>query len=183
MTTTTHTIDLWDAAVPFQDFLDAAEQKADLWRSYAGRARVHPEERQRLDDLHGVRRIVVLAEDWCGDAIRSIPTMQALADASPLVELRVLNADAHTGVLSSRLTRGARAIPIAIVLDGEGREIGQWGPRPAPLQALLRAKISAEGPPSAGTKGEFYAEIMAWYARDKGRNVAQELLMLLERGE
>lgn len=171
----------WPQAAPFADFVASAGEKPDLWKSYAKRARIHADEGARLAALPAQRRILVLVEDWCGDAIRSVPTIDALGGAES-VDVRVLDTDKHPGALDGNLTRGARAIPIALVFDGEGRRIGVWGPRPAPLQATLRAKIAAEGSPTPETKGEFYAPIMAWYAQDRGRTVAQEMLMLLERG-
>ena len=161
--------------------MDGVEQKVDLWASYAGRAKVHGDELARLEALPGARKVLILTEDWCGDAIRSTPTVVAMAEASDHLEVRAIDADKHPAALDTRLTRGARAVPTVIVFDEHGEEIGQWGPRPAPLQAQLRAKILAEGSPSPETKGEFYAPIMAWYAKDRGRTVAQEMLMILER--
>ncbi|MEM1451257.1 MAG: thioredoxin family protein [Planctomycetota bacterium] len=172
----------WPSAVSWTAYLDAVEEKADLWASYAKRARVHEDERARLEALPGARRILVLSEDWCGDAIRSVPTIVAMAEAVPGVEVKVLQSDDHPEALSERLTHGGRAIPIAVVFDENGEELGAWGPRPAPLQAELRKKLREGGSPSADDKGEFYAPIMAWYAKDGGRTVAQEVLMLLERG-
>ncbi|MEL6714490.1 MAG: thioredoxin family protein [Planctomycetota bacterium] len=171
----------WDRAVAPEAFLDSVEAKRDLWHSYAKRARLHADEAARAEALPGPRRILVLVEDWCGDAIRSTPAIVALADASPGTEVRFLDVGEHPGALDGRTTAGARAIPIVVVDDGEGNELGQWGPRPAPLQAELRRKIREEGRPTAETKGEFYAPVMAWYAKDRGRTVGQELLMLLER--
>ena len=172
----------WPSTVTWDAYLDAVEEKADLWRSYAKRAKLHDDERARLEHLPGARRILVLAEDWCGDAIRSLPTLAAMADATPDVELRVLRSDEFPDAIGEHLTHGGRGIPIAVVVDEVGDVLGTWGPRPAPLQAMMRAKLRAEGSPTEETKGEFYAPIMAWYAKDGGRTVAQEMLMLLERG-
>lgn len=172
----------WPSTITWKDFLGGVEQKADLWTSYAERARVHSDELARLAELPGARKVLILIEDWCGDAIRSAPTVVAMGAAREDLDVRVLDVAHFPDALDERLTRGARAIPIVIVFDGDGNEIGQWGPRPAPLQAELRAKILAEGGPTPETKGEFYAPIMAWYAKDRGRTVAQELLMILERG-
>ena len=172
----------WPTTIAWDDFIDGVEQKADLWASYAGRAKLHADELARLGALPGARKVLILTEDWCGDAIRSTPTIVAMGAAREDLEVRVLKVDEFPDALDGRLTRGARAIPIVIVFDAEGNEIGQWGPRPAPLQAELRAKILSEGPPTAETKGEFYAPIMGWYAKDRGRTVAQEMLMILERG-
>ena len=172
----------WAETVSWAEYLDAVVEKADLWHSYAGRAKVSPDAQMRLDALPRRVRVLLLTEDWCGDAIRSTPMIAAMAEASENVDLRVLNVDRHPGALDTRLTRGARAIPIAVVFDEDGVEIGQWGPRPAALQAILRKKVAEEGPPTKETKGEFYAPIMAWYAKDRGQVVADEILMLLERG-
>ena len=172
----------WSEAAPFEAFLETVSEKADLWRSHARRVKLHEDELARVRDLSYSRKLLVLTEDWCGDAIRSLPVVAALAAESPGLELRVLNTDAHPEALSGRLTKGARAIPIVVLFDEEGREIGSWGPRPAPLQAQLREKLRTEGPPPEGALGEYYAPIFSWYAKDKGRTVAQELLMLLERG-
>lgn len=172
----------WPATTSWTEFLGGVKDKADLWTSYAGRARLHDDELVRLAALPGARKIMILTEDWCGDAIRSTPTIAAMDAACEDIEVRVLDVEVEPSALDERLTRGARAVPIVIVFDGEGHEIGQWGPRPAPLQAELRAKITAEGPPKPETKGEYYAPIMAWYAKDRGRTVAQEMLMILERG-
>lgn len=172
----------WEKTVSWSEYLEGVTQKADLWHSYAGRAKVPSDVQLRLDALPGSVKVLVLTEDWCGDAIRSTPLLAAMASASDNVELRVLNVDQHPSALDTRLTRGARAIPIVIVFDEAGTEMGQWGPRPAALQAILRKKIAEEGSPTAETKGEFYAPIMAWYAKDRGKTVAEEILMLLERG-
>ena len=172
----------WSETLPWDGFLKSVALKADLWHSYAGRAKLSADVLARLSALPGARKVLILTEDWCGDAIRSTPTIAAMAAASDLVEVRVLDVEQHPEALDGRLTRGARAIPIVVVFDENGAEIGAWGPRPAELQAILRKKISAEGPPNAETKGEFYAPIMAWYAKNRGQAVAEELLMILERG-
>lgn len=172
----------WPETATWENFLETVEAKADLWHSYAGRAKLSAAVVARLSALPGARKVMILTEDWCGDAIRSTPTIAAMAKVTGAVEVRVLDVEQHPEALDGRLTRGARAIPIVIVFDADGVEIGAWGPRPAELQGLLRKKIADEGAPTLATKGEFYAPIMAWYAKDRGQAVADELLMLLERG-
>lgn len=138
----------WSETVTWDAWLAGVDQKADLWTSYAKRARVAEADRDRLLALGRARRIMVLTEDWCGDAIRSIPSIAALSDVADDVEMRVLDVEKHPAALDGRLTRGARAIPVVVVFDGDGNEIGSWGPRPSPLQAELRAKIASEGAPA-----------------------------------
>ncbi len=96
----------WPATIAWNEFLEGVTQKADLWASYAGRARLHADEIARLGALLGARGILVFTEDWCGDAIRSAPTIVAMAEARDDLEVRVLNVDEHSSALDSRLTRG-----------------------------------------------------------------------------
>ncbi len=172
----------WDAALPWADYLASVSEKRDIWEANARRASLHADESVRLQALPGPRRLLVLTEDWCGDAARSVPVMAALAEGAPLVTVRFLPSDGLPEILGRHLTHGGRSIPLAFVLDGEGRRLGEWGPRPAPVQALFRQRRHAMGAPTPDTMNELYQPVMAFYGKDRGRTTVQELLMLLERG-
>lgn len=175
----------WNDALSWAAYLETIADKREVWLANLRRAKVGEAEAARLAALPGPRRVLVLTEDWCGDAARSVPALAVALEASPLVEARYLPLDAHPEALGGALlTHGGRAIPMALVADEHGRELGAWGPRPAPLQALLRERLRVEGRPGADeeSKGAFYAPIMAWYAKDQGVTALQELLVLLERG-
>lgn len=172
----------WDAAKAWPAYLESVEDKRDVWEANLRRAKLRPEEAARLARLPGPRRVLVLTEDWCGDAARSVPALAAALEQTAGVEARYLDSDAHPDAIARWLTHGGRAIPMAVVMDEHGHELGAWGPRPAPLQALLRQQVADQGSPTEATKAAWYAPIMAWYAKDGGVTVMQELLMLLERG-
>lgn len=176
------TEDEWAAARPWAAYLASVRAHRDLWEAHARRMSLEEDALHRLRHLPGPRRVLVLTADWCGDAARSVPVLAAAFDAAPDVEHRYLASDDAPETLGRYLTHGGRAIPVAIVQDEHRRELGAWGPRPAPLQALLRARLRREGPPSPETKAAFYAPLMAWYAQDGGRTTVEEILMLLERG-
>jgi hypothetical protein len=172
----------WDHALTWNAWLESVEDKRDLWLANAKRAAVQPAEQARLEALPGPRRVLILTEDWCGDAIRSVPVMARACEDTEGLEARYLPLDAYPDAIEGLRTHGGQAIPMAVVADAGGRRLGVWGPRPAPLQALLRAQQRELGPPTAETKGTWYQPIMAWYGADRGVTTLQELLMLLERG-
>jgi hypothetical protein len=172
----------WNAAQDWPAWLETVQDKRDVWEANARRASVRPDEAARLSDLPGARRVLVLTEDWCGDAARSVPVIAKALAAAPQVSARYLSLDEQPEAVAPYLTHGGRAIPIAIVQDEHGRELGAWGPRPAPLQALFRARRRELGAPDPPGMAAFYAPIMAWYGKDEGVTTVQELLMLLERG-
>ena len=141
----------------------------------ARRAKAPPEAVARADALPARRFLLVLNEDWCGDAVNTLPYVAALADASPRLDLRVVGRDANPDLMDAHLTGTSRSIPVVIAYDAEFRELGWWGPRPAELQQWVL------GPGAALEKAERYKEVRRWYARDGGRTTIAEVVALLER--
>ncbi|MEM1093658.1 MAG: thioredoxin family protein [Bacteroidota bacterium] len=118
---------------------------------------------------------LVLTEDWCGDSAFSLPVIVALAEQSEHVTLRILLRDHNLDLMDRYLTNGTRSIPKLVAFDPEtGRELFQWGPRPAEL-AEARTTWKAEG---ADGK-EITKRGVAWYEDGGWRQVEEELLALL----
>lgn len=168
-------LDRFAAAETLPEFVARAQSHPDLWRDMTARARVPEALAARARQLGGPFYLLVLLEDWCGDAINTIPALAALADAAPGLSLRVLERDRNPDLMDARLTGTSRSIPVVIALDADGREIGWWGPRPAELQ---RWAISPEA--RALSSSDRYREIRRWYARDRGHTTMAEVLDLLE---
>ena len=164
-------------ATPFANFLEGVEANADLWRSVARRAAVPDDAVQRVRALGQRWHLLVLAEDWCGDAVNTLPVLARLADLAENLDLRVLSRDANPDLMDSHLApNGARAVPVVITLDAEFIERGFWGSRPSPLTHWV------ESVGMAMPKGERYREIRRWYARDRGATTLDEVMRLLESG-
>lgn len=174
----------WEQAAPFAHWVDKAEKNAELWRGLARRATVSDDAVREVSSLDGSWKLLVLSEDWCSDAVSTLPFVARLAESSPNIEMRVLARDDHMDVmLEHRTPRPAvgtepsgwsNAIPVVIVLDGDFEERGWWGPRPAELQRWFWT----EGQ-SLTTKQERGRYLRTWYARDRGVTTTQEILGLL----
>eukprot|EP00130_Batrachochytrium_dendrobatidis_P008545 XP_006683420.1 hypothetical protein BATDEDRAFT_93184 [Batrachochytrium dendrobatidis JAM81] len=82
-------------------------------------------------------RVIVLTEDWCGDAMLNIPILLKIAEESD-IEVRMLHRDENLELMDQYLTNGrARSIPIFIFIDEAGKEVAKWGPRAAQIQAYV----------------------------------------------
>lgn len=164
--------ELWDTALTFDEFVaDAAPQHRALWLAVHRRTALPLWARERIAALAEPIRLVVLAEDWCGDGANAIPVLARLAEESPNVELRMLHRDEHPAVMGRYLTGGARAIPVVIILTENMEELGRWGPRPSELQAWVAAQRAM------GREMQvLYAEIRRWYVRDRGESVLREVM-------
>jgi hypothetical protein len=176
------TTDDWEAGISWEEYLDGVEKHAELWHHHWKSAQVDDLSAARLGDLPGPRRVLILTEDWCGDAVRSVPQLVMACEEAQGVEVRLIDIRSRPGLMERHRTRGGNAIPVAIVQDEEGRELGWWGPRPAALQTILRQRTAEFGKPKKEEMGRFYAPIMGWYKKDAGRAVLDEFLLLLERG-
>ena len=167
----------WDAALTYEQFVqEAAADHRGLWEAIHRLARVPDWAVEQVAALPGHYRVVVLAEDWCGDAVNTVPVLAKWAAAAPNLALRVLRRDEHPEVMDRYLTNGtARAIPVVIGLTEAMRELGWWGPRPRELQAyvLEQRRLGRE-------KTTIYAETRRWYARDKGETTLREVLAVME---
>lgn len=162
------------AAPTFAAYLETVVEHAQLWRDAARLARLSDEAAARAAALPGRWHLLVLSEDWCGDAVNSVPFVARLADASPAIDVRVLGRDANPDLMDGHLTGASRSIPVVIAYDDAFAEHGWWGPRPAALQHW----VLGEG--QALDKTARYRHVRTWYARDRGRTTVDELLRLLE---
>jgi hypothetical protein len=161
---------LWDQALTFDAFVATCKaQHCGLWQGIYNLARV-PDWALAAIPSGPRRKLLVIAEDWCGDASNTIPVVAKLVDSAPGLELRVIPRDANPELMDQYLTNGSRSIPIVVALDERFQEIGHWGPRPTQLQAWVMA--------NRGTtpKAELYPQVRKWYARDRGETTVREVL-------
>lgn len=165
----------FDGAQPFTEFLASATENVAQWRDTYRLAKVPEEAIARVAALPGRYYLLVLSEDWCGDAINTVPLLARFADAAPNLELRVLARDANPDLMDAHLTGASRSIPVVMVLDERFAEHGWWGPRPRELQAWVL------GPGQALEKTERYRQVRTWYARDRGRSTLAEVSEIIER--
>ena len=166
----------WGEALTFEQFLGVAKELAELWPKLYGRASVAPEWAERARALPAPLRLLILSEDWCGDSVNTVPLLQRLAEGSDgRLELRLLARDEHLDLMDAHLTGASRSIPAVLVLDSAFRELGWWGPRPAPLQRwVLETGL-------AMPKEQRYREVRTWYVRDRGATTLADVVPMLER--
>jgi len=162
-------------APTFEAMLGAVAKNVELWTAMWRYARVEDEYVQRVVSLPGSWHLLVLSEDWCGDAVNTLPIVARLAERCANVDLRVLARDANPDIMDAHLTGNSRSIPVIIVLDEAFEERAWWGPRPTVLQRW----VSGQG--QLLEKTARYREARTWYARDRGRTTLEEVVSMLER--
>jgi hypothetical protein len=171
----TQSLQAWfDRAEPFEDYLRGVDKNRDLWNGVHERVRLADE---LVSSLQMERPVYLLAlsEDWCGDAVNTLPVIARMADRFG-IPLRVLPRDENLELMDQYLTDGrSRSIPVVIVLNEHFEEVGWWGPRPDDLQRWVL------GPGMQMPSSDRYKEARRWYARDKGRTALEEIVPLIRR--
>lgn len=164
--------DRFENAETFPQYLERVEKNRDLWLGVYKRASV-PEELLEAARATGNQwNLVALTEDWCGDAVNTLPVVARLAEEAGW-SLRVLSRDENPDLMDAHLTDGqSRSIPIVIVYDEEFNEVGWWGPRPDTIQRWVLDNLEMES-------ADRYKEVRRFYARDKGASTLQEILDLM----
>ncbi len=81
-------------------------------------------------------RILVITEDWCGDAMVNVPILKHIAEEIN-AEIKVVYRDQNVELMDQYLTNGGRSIPIFIYMNENFEELGVWGPRAASVQQLV----------------------------------------------
>lgn len=161
--------DRFENARTFPEYLESVEKNRDLWFGVYNRASV-PEELLEIARATGDRwNLVALTEDWCGDAVNTLPVVARLAEGAGW-SLRVLSRDENPDLMEAHLTDGgSRSIPVVIVYDEDFNEVGWWGPRPDSIQQWVTDNLSMDSE-------DRYKVVRRFYAKDKGQSTLQELL-------
>jgi len=165
--------DYWERASTFDRYLaNEVEKNRSLWEGIYKKSRTPESAMRRATELGGRWRLLVLSEDWCGDASNSVPVLARFAEDAPNFELRIIKRDENLELMDRYLTNGSRSIPVVIMLDEMFQPVGAWGPRPVELQEFVLGE-KARG---VRANEEIYADTRRWYARDKGETTMRELL-------
>ena len=134
-------------------------------------------QKEALKNLRIPQTWLVLTESWCGDAAPVLPALQAFAEASSLLDLKIALRDEHSELLDRFLTDNARSIPKLLVLSPEkDLEVEAiWGPRPSMARKMVLDYKQRHGQLDA----EFRETLQKWYNKDRGKSIMAEIAALL----
>lgn len=130
-----------------------------------------------LRSLEQKQQWIAITEPWCGDASHTVPFMKMLADVSDKIDFSVNLRDGEDSLIDQYLTNGvSKSIPILVVRDKNGNDIFSWGPRPKECQEIFLTNKADETKTSEQKK----IELQAWYNKDKGKAIQEEILQLFK---
>lgn len=99
----------------------------------------------RKEDLEAFRRasplhVLVLTEDWCGDALANVPIVGRIAKETSAIDLRVFLRDQNDDLMAQYMNGEFKSIPVLAFFDDDFKEVGRWIERPSAVTERRKAK-------------------------------------------
>jgi hypothetical protein len=164
------------------------DTRARTEQNYAN-SKLTDEEQKFFAGVTGVKFVMMLAENWCGDVHRNSPLIAHIVEAMPGAELRVFFRDQNADLRDTFLNNGYQSIPVVVFFDKDWNEIGRWLERAhaATTKATqIRGKTLDAAPKEQqdAAMAEFRKQVQAAYEEPGAalwRAAANEVKLLLEQ--
>ncbi|MBW8349399.1 thioredoxin family protein [Bacillus sp. IITD106] len=158
-------VDWFNKGMTSEEYINSMEKHKENLQTILQKFEIPAGDEAFLANLKDEKlRVIVITEDWCGDAMLNVPILLKIAEKSGL-EVRMLLRDQNLELMDQYLTNGtSRAIPIFIFIDQEGNERAVWGPRSERQQRYVeeqRSKLpNKEDESFAEKQSEMYSQMM-----------------------
>ena len=134
----------------YDAYKEQMTRNQDRFQANERRVMIGPDDLRVFKSLPRPFKVLVLAEDWCGDVIDNLPILGRLAAESGTLDLRVFLRDQNLDLIDQFLKEGKyRSIPVFVFLDDDFRELGRFIERPQSVtdrRAAFRRDLYARNP-------------------------------------
>jgi hypothetical protein len=125
-----------------QQYLDQMGTNKDTFMKFMGEIKINPEDQAALARMGKKLKVMVITEDWCGDALYNVPVLFKLVEGNPDVEVRVFLRDKNPDLMDQYLNKGQfRSIPVFAFLDEGMHEVARLLERPQKMTEEIEAKM------------------------------------------
>jgi Thioredoxin len=126
----------------FQQYLDQMGTNKETFTKFLSEIAIRPEDKEAIAKLGKKLNVMVITEDWCGDALYNVPVLAKLVEGSPNVELRVFLRDKNPDLMDQYLNQGLyRSIPVFAFFDENMNEVARLIERPGKVTEQLEKKM------------------------------------------
>ena len=131
--------------------------------------------KEALNKVLKKRTWLLITEGWCGDAAQIAPIIHKMSQESEKLDLKVVLRDENDALMRQFLTNGSRSIPKLIVLNENDEVLSSWGPRPSIATKMVQDYKEQHG----SLDDDFKRDLQLWYTKNKGENIQQDLISLI----
>ena len=132
----------FEQGMTFQQYLDQMGTNKETFTKFLSEIVIRPEDKEALAKLGKKLKVMVITEDWCGDALYNVPVLAKLVEGNPNIELRVFLRDKNADLMDQYLNQGMfRSIPVFAFFDENMNEVARLLERPAKITEQLEKKM------------------------------------------
>lgn len=126
----------------FQQYLDQMGTNKEKFLEFLKGIKIRPEDREALKKLGKKLNVLVITEDWCGDALYNFPVLAKLVEGNANVEMRVFLRDKNPDLTDQYLNQGLyRSIPVFAFFDENMKELARFIERPPKVTEVIEKKM------------------------------------------
>jgi thioredoxin family protein len=131
----------FEQGMTFQQYLEQMTTNKEAFLQHMAEVQIGPEERAVFAKRKAPLRVLVITEDWCGDALTNFPVLARMVEGAPNVEMRVFLRDRNPDLMDQYLNRGLfRSIPVFVFFDAEMNELARFIERPPSVTEYMEKK-------------------------------------------
>lgn len=140
----------WEKGLTYDEFKSNMTRNQERFAANEARVQLDQETVRAFKTLPRGTRVLVLAEDWCGDVVANLPILGRIAKEAPELDVRIFLRDQNLDLMDRWMNQGKyQSIPVFVFFDRNFRELGHWIERPASVterRATERRRIHAAHP-------------------------------------
>jgi hypothetical protein len=151
----------------FQQYLDQMGTNKEKFVQFLSEVKVRPEDRAAFASRKDKLNVLVITEDWCGDALYNLPVLAKMVEGAPNVEMRVFLRDRNPELMSQYLNQGLyKSIPVFVFFDAQMKELARFVERPPAATEYMEKKQLELRRAMREEKKEEWRQVAADHIRD-----------------
>jgi thiol-disulfide isomerase/thioredoxin len=137
----------FEQGLTYADFVSQAKVNRDKFEKFYNDPALTADDlaffKKAVAHPNGPAKILALAEDWCGDVYRELPTLARIAEATG-ADLRIFRRDENPDIMDEFLSNNgkSRAIPVFVFYTKDHRYITRFLERSAGAHRELYAAVA-----------------------------------------
>ena len=114
----------------------------DKFVEFLGTIKIDPADKGALDKYGKKLNVLVITEDWCGDALYNVPVLAKMVEGNPNIEMRIFLRDKNKELMDQYLNQGMyRSIPVFAFFDENMNEVARFLERPPAQTEEIEKKM------------------------------------------
>ena len=127
-------LERYNSGLTYEDYVLNIKVNKDRFETYYASAELAAEDKDFFASVSsipsGIKKLMIIGEDWCPDVFRGMPVFARIAEAAN-IEMRIFPRDENLDIMDEFLKDGEfRSIPVAVFYDSQLNEITRWIERP-----------------------------------------------------